>query len=373
MRDRLVVLVVTTALVPEQLGTWKSAAESGDVDLHLAGSLTHDSSESYLAPLGIPEWGTVHVLPARGIVSRGRLWWNLEGLEDLIDRLKPDVVHVHSEVWGRLVGQALRAGAPVVAHGAENVSLDHGARVEAGLRKAVARRNAARLSGYASWNADGCRIVQSIGLPDRAPTVVAPAIVPDPHPYLTAERARLEDDVFAIGYMGRLIPEKGVQWLLGALDGLTGVRAVIVGSGPYETELRRQAERRAIDVRFEGAVEPTEVPRLLADMDVAVVPSLPRPGWAEQFGRVVCEAMFAGVPVIASRSGSLAEVVGDAGILVDELDHDSLRKAVIDLRDDPDHRAKLGEFGRTWALANLGPEAAAKKLIDFWHAVALRR
>src|ERR1700759_1694501 len=113
------VLVVTSALVPEQLQTWGCAAELPGVDLHLAGAMVHDASESYLAPLGVPEWGTTHELQPKGWVARGRLWWNLDGLEDLIARLAPDAVHVHSEVWGRLVAQALHAEAPVAAHGAE--------------------------------------------------------------------------------------------------------------------------------------------------------------------------------------------------------------------------------------------------------------
>ena len=371
MRDRPVVLVVTTALVPEQLATWRYGAESGEVDLHLAGSLVHDPSESYMAPLSVPDWGTVHVLPAEGLVSRGRLWWNLRGLEELIRSIRPDVVHVHSEVWGRLVTQALRGGAPVVAHGAENVSLDHGGKLEATVRKMVSQRNAKQLAGYASWNDAGCRIVRGIGLPGNAPTAVAPAIVPDPEPFLRAGSARVRKTggPLVVGYLGRLIPEKGVQWLLGALDGVSGVELLVVGSGPYEGELRRQAARRRITVDFRGAVEPGLIPETIAQMDVVVVPSLPRPGWAEQFGRVVCEAMFAGVPVVASRSGSLSEVVGNAGILVDELDHYRLNQAILWLRDDEDFRTELGRRGRVWALENLSPEAAAQKLITLWRSI----
>src|SRR5699024_8858578 len=63
-------------------------------------------------------------------------------------------------------------------------------------------------------------------------------------------------------------------------------------------------------------------------LDVLVVPSLPTPGWVEQFGRVAVEAMASGVPVIASRSGALPDVVSGAGLLVEPADAQALRQAL---------------------------------------------
>lgn len=366
------VLVVTTALVPEQLRTWGCASEAEGVDLHLAGSLVHDRSESYLGDLGVPEWGTTHVLQPTGWVARGRLWWNLTGLEDLIDGLGPDVVHVHSEVWGRLVAQALHTEAPVAAHGAENVSLDHGGRIEAVIRRRLAGRNAARLAGYASWNSEGVDLMERSGLRPGVPTVVAPAIVPDPAPYLDTELPERTAEEVRVGYLGRLVPEKGVQWLIDALDSVPRARLVVAGSGPYEQQLRRQAVRRGVDAEFIGPVGGDKVPATIADMDVVVVPSLERPGWAEQFGRVVCEAMLVGVPVVSSDSGSLSAVVGDGGITVAELDHDALHAVLRRLVDDPTERRRMGAAGRTWALEHLVPAVAARSLVSFWREVVRR-
>ena len=370
MPDALRVLVVTTALVPDQLETWGSASEIDGIDLHLAGSLTHDRSESYLSTLEVPAWGTTHVLEPSGWVARGRLWWNLEGLEGLVGELRPDVVHVHSEVWGRLVTQALDTGAKVVAHGAENVSLDHGGRIEARIRRSLAVRNARRLAGYASWNQEGIDLLRCNGLPLDAPTAVAPAIVPDPTPFLSVDHpVRSEGGPVRVGYVGRLVPEKGVQWLISALDGLEGTRLVVVGSGPYGSELRRMAARRGVDAEFVGAIDAPGMPAAIASLDLVVVPSLTRPGWAEQFGRVVCEAMLVGIPVITSDSGSLAAVVGDGGIAVAELDHAALRSAVVSLIDDPNARRELGARGREWALEHLVPNAAARTLVSLWREV----
>ena len=65
-----------------------------------------------------------------------------------------------------------------------------------------------------------------------------------------------------------------------------------------------------------GYCDAAEMSHFYSSLDVLVVPSLPTPGWEEQFGRVVVEAMAVGVPVVSTTSWSLPEVVGDAGVLV---------------------------------------------------------
>jgi 1,4-alpha-glucan branching enzyme len=111
-------------------------------------------------------------------------------------------------------------------------------------------------------------------------------------------------------YVGRLVIEKGVQHLLEALPGLLGwftkLKLVIAGNGPYQRELQQLAETLRIQdrVHFVGFVTEMERNRLLAECRVAVFPSLYEP-----FGIVALEAMTAGVPVIVSRTGGLAETV----------------------------------------------------------------
>ena len=71
MPEQTRVLVVTTALAPEQLSTWQSASELDGIELHIAGSLVSDVSESYLAPLAVPTWGVVHELDGDGAREPG--------------------------------------------------------------------------------------------------------------------------------------------------------------------------------------------------------------------------------------------------------------------------------------------------------------
>ena len=63
-----------------------------------------------------------------------------------------------------------------------------------------------------------------------------------------------------------------------------------------------------------------DVPEHLNAMDLMCAPSQTTRRWREQFGRMLIEAMACGVPVVASRSGEIPHVVGDAGLLVDEAD-----------------------------------------------------
>ncbi len=113
-----------------------------------------------------------------------------------------------------------------------------------------------------------------------------------------------------------------------------------------------------------------QLPELYRSFDVVIVPSLSTPGWTEQFCRVAVEAMASGVPVIASDSGALPEVVGDAGLLVPPGDPAALRGALNVLASDPDRRIELGRRGRTRS-GRFAWETIAKEQLDFYAEVAL--
>jgi glycosyltransferase involved in cell wall biosynthesis len=81
-----------------------------------------------------------------------------------------------------------------------------------------------------------------------------------------------------------------------------------------------------------------------------VLPSLSRPNWVEQFGRVLIEAMACGVPVVGSASGEIPWVIGDAGVLFPEGDIEALAQALQELIDDEGRRAQLAEKGRARVL-----------------------
>lgn len=122
--------------------------------------------------------------------------------------------------------------------------------------------------------------------------------------------------------IGRLVWEKGHQDVLRAVAlirqrGRRDVRAVIVGNGPEERRLRGAiADLRLQDVVELRAWMPhDQLPDLYARASCLVLASQPTWFWEEQFGMVLIEAMAAHVPVVASSSGAIPEVVGETGTL----------------------------------------------------------
>src|SRR6185503_11152837 len=149
-----------------------------------------------------------------------------------------------------------------------------------------------------------------------------------------------------VGYIGRVVPEKGVDVLVDALAGFDA-RLLVVGDGIARRALEAQTTSwPAGKAVFIGGVPDTAVPDYLACMDALVLPSRTTPSWAEQFGHVLIEAMAAGVPVVGSSSGAIPEVIGEAGLVFPEGDAKALRAQLATLFDDPALRKRLVERGR---------------------------
>jgi glycosyltransferase involved in cell wall biosynthesis len=140
-----------------------------------------------------------------------------------------------------------------------------------------------------------------------------------------------------IGFVGRLIRHKGVDVLLEAVAPDPRMSVEVFGAGPELGGLEAQAVSLGIAdrVTFHGHVDGERIPETYRRFDVLAVPSVPLPSWIEQFGRVVVEAQASGVPVVASASGALPDVVGDAGLLTVPGDPGSLRNALTRFLDEP--------------------------------------
>lgn len=121
----------------------------------------------------------------------------------------------------------------------------------------------------------------------------------------------------------RLVWEKGHQDLLRALAllrlrGREDVRVVIVGDGPERRRLRAVTADLGLDdiVEIRASVPHDEMPALYAQASCLVLASLPVRFWEEQFGMVLAEAMAGYLPIVASTSGAIPEVLGASGSYV---------------------------------------------------------
>ena len=259
-----------------------------------------------------------------------------------------DLVDLQEEPFGVAVAEVLfirwlrRRRAPFVVYSAQNIEK----RYPPPFRW-FERWSLRRAAGAYTCNAEAARILRAKGL-DR-PSAVLPLGV-DVDRFVPSER-RPPEGRLRVGFVGRLIPHKGADVLVRALVTDHRLEADIIGGGPESERLSALAGELGLRdrVRFRGPVEEEDVPGLLRDFDALAVPSVPTPGWVEQFGRVVVEAQASGVPVVASRSGALPEVVGDAGILVEPGDAADLARGLARLLDEPDLWEHLRTAGMAWA------------------------
>ncbi|GAB5536687.1 MAG: glycosyltransferase family 4 protein [Rubricoccaceae bacterium] len=180
---------------------------------------------------------------------------------------------------------------------------------------------------------------------------------------------------FVVGFVGSLKPWHGLATLAEAFARLhqlaPDVHLLIVGEGPERESLQADLERLGVAdaATLTGAVAPVDVPRWMAAMDVAVAPYTDATGC--YFSPLkVFEAMAAGIPVVASRAGQVADVIEDGatGRLVPPGDAVALADALDALRRDPPasgtlaaaarqlvvrHHTWLAVFGQVLELAGL--------------------
>jgi glycosyltransferase involved in cell wall biosynthesis len=219
------------------------------------------------------------------------------------------------------------------------------------------------------------------GLPGSTPTAVIPGETPSEERFTPVSASERETyrrklglplDRPIIGFVGRLVPEKGV------LDAISAVRHVriehspvllIWGAGPLSAQLTSANGEGYV---YMGSLELADVPAALQSCDIVVMPSKATPSWKEQFGRVAVEAMLSGRPVIAYRSGALPAVLDDGALFVNEGDVQGLTSTLTRLLDKEEERSMLAARGREIALSRFHPDRVARRIIDFWNTVAHR-
>jgi glycosyltransferase involved in cell wall biosynthesis len=175
------------------------------------------------------------------------------------------------------------------------------------------------------------------------------------------------DGPLIVGFLGRFVPEKGLDVLMRALDALsTPWRALFVGGGAMEQPLRSWGARYGDRLRVVTGVVHGDVPRYLNAMDVLCAPSQTTPQWREQFGRMLIEAFSCGIPVIASDSGEIPEVVSSAGILLPENDVARWTAKIGDVLENPASRSDLSSAGLERARNVYAWSRIARKHLDFF-------
>lgn len=177
-------------------------------------------------------------------------------------------------------------------------------------------------------------------------------------------------------FVGRLVPEKGVEHLLNAFalvaHKIPGIMLTIVGDGPLRGRLEAQAYLLSLSDRviFAGAKLPAEIPFYLQRHQVFVLSSL-----REGLGLVVAEAMACKCPVVAHALPGVKDLVshGETGLLVDVGDADAMATAVEKIIAEPSFSKKLADNAYHYVNGKFGWKSVARNYADVYSGLMVKR
>ncbi|MDD1620150.1 MAG: glycosyltransferase [Methylococcaceae bacterium] len=315
---------------------------------------------------------------------------------DRLRRFKPDVVHVHNffpQISPAIYDACLDEGVPVVQtlhnyrlicpgamlmrngkiceqclSGSPYRAAWHGCYKGSKLGSLVVANMVARHRREGTWQHKVNRFIAltefgkgkfvAAGFPAEKIAVKA-NFLHDPLP-----ESPLDDSVapgFAL-FVGRISEEKGIKTLLQAWSGLANQTVLkVAGAGPLEALLQDKPNIEAL-----GRQNATEVSQLMRRAAFLVLPS----EWYEGFPLVLVEAFAHGLPVLASRLGSMADIIEDSetGLLFSPGDAKDLADKAKWLFENPQQAQKLGENARNTFLAKYTAERNYGELMAIYEA-----
>ena len=163
-------------------------------------------------------------------------------------------------------------------------------------------------------------------------------------------------------YVGRLSSEKNLNLLIDAVSLVekARVKLVLVGDGGLRGELEARARQTGVQVEFRGVVPNQELPAILADADVFVLPSS-----REGHPKALLEAMSCGLPCVGTNVPGIREVLHhlDNALLCD-LTKEDLASKITQILIDPELAARLGRQARASIVKNLDLGALLTREIE---------
>ncbi len=301
----------------------------------------------------------------------GRRRWDFRSMHDLvrvIEDQKIDVLHAHlaksicASLWMRP-----RIPARVVVHAhcdpqrepwvLRRATSRWRQRIDAII--AVSRHTQRELTAWYRTNCPPLHMVyNAFGSPSQGPQ----------EPILVRRRLGIAPDTFLLGFAGRLTRQKGLRYLISALQLMRGenVALVIIGDGPLRARLRHQVQQAGLThmVHFVGSQ--SQVWPWLREMDAGILPSL-----YEGLPTTAVELMISGKPVIATAVNGTPEVVrdGHTGILVPSRDPAALARAIRRLARDRRLSERLGQGGAQLAHDMFSPGGSGQAVRDVYAGV----
>ncbi len=305
-------------------------------------------------------------------------------LRKIVKDIKPDVFHIDEEPYNLATFQAMRlaqsVGARTVVFTWQNLYRRYPPPF-AWMESYVLNHADALLVG----NSEAADVWERKGY--QGPMHLIPQFGVDPSIYYRRKRVTKQGQLSVfkrkmvntpsqpalnIGYVGRLVEEKGIEILLQAVSKLSGPWSLqILGDGPDRKRFEQAAQWLGIAPRvtFDHKMPSSHLPHYFSGLDVLVLPSLSRANWKEQFGRVLIEAMACDVIAVGARSGAIPEVIGDAGLTFAEGNTEELREQLQNLLDNNSLREELRQKGRKRVTENYTQAAIAHNTVEVYRQI----
>lgn len=319
-------------------------------------------------PVAFQGWGSRYVFTSPRLIS-------------LLREFRPNVVQVEHEPAALALLQlnlalaALGQRPKIVLFSWEDIRASRNPAMALASR-AIERFNVSRLSHAIPGNDDAVAVLRSKGY--RGPLTQLPQVGIDPDEFRPGREDALRAELglgesFVFGFAGRIVREKGMVTLARALTkmGDRDWKLLLVGAGDALAEVRGLLEGVGLGdrLRHVAPLPHLELPPYYRCMDAFVLASETTPRWKEQFGHVLLQAMACGVPIVASSSGYIPKVVGDAALSFEEQNVDALAEALARMIDDAALRETLVGRGHAAVAERYSHDAMARRIYAIYRGV----
>lgn len=357
----------------------KASQQNADLDIEILCPSVFKMGKKHIAEALDPECVPLHTLPAPFAAQGKQHLFFYIGLGRFLDRVRPDVVWAqapNSIVTAQVCYLCKKRNIPVILLRFTNQRRDY--------RKIYGPFNPRHYiyplcRSYTYKNCVGVvaldklvtDVVRWEGFTGKILTTMTMGVNSR---FFRVGEARLAKNVgpsnpIRIGFVGRLMDNKGIDFLLKAFASMQSPNPAVLiirGSGPEEANIKDMVKELGLEpkVCFEPFVPFSEVPRVMGELDILVLPSVKRGAALEQFGRVIVEAQATGTVVVGSNLGGIPHAISGGGFLCEPGNVQELTDVLNRLCSDPDLWRKYQRLGYDTAKNTFSDDVLAAKFVD---------
>ncbi|HDS09872.1 MAG TPA: glycosyltransferase family 1 protein [Firmicutes bacterium] len=291
--------------------------------------------------------------------------YNTDKFRDCVSKIAPDIVFISNDPYAISSYQAVRYnfGRKIIIYGIQNI-------------KKFIPFPFSYIYNYNLKHADfffGCNLATLEINKQRGfsgPLEYLPIGI-DKNSFKRKDNFNLSDPP-NIGFVGRVEDIKGIKYLVQALNQMRRpVAFTVIGRGSLENWIKKNTGSNVI-LSFKSFIPHEEMGDEYLKLDILAVPSVTVWRWKEQFGRVITEGMAGGVPVLGTDSGAIPDVIGDAGVIVEERNPGALARGLEKILNDEKFRSELIQKGFERVEKNFFWESIADRVIKVIKELALQ-